>query len=169
MLLKNIGSIFKPAKLFRNLMRAKNLVDPVRFGLFLMCFNTAYKMILCLLRRFGVRDGVSAATAGFVSGLSIAIDSSSRRELITVLTMSRAIETSFTIGENNGTIPKWEHKIFIMWILSNCFLQSAMGLKQSILNKSIYKFFGIWSQMTTNDWILVKTWNRMLADGVPGF
>ena len=122
MLLKNITSIFKPAKLIRNLMKVKNLVDPVRFGLFLMCFNTAYKLVLCLLRRLGMKDGLNAPIAGFVSGLSIAIDSSSRRELITVLTMSRAIETSFTIGENTGTIPKWENKVWILWLLSNCFL-----------------------------------------------
>ena len=122
MLLKNITSIFKPAKLIRNLMKVKNLVDPVRFGLFLMCFNTAYKLVLCLLRRLGMKDGLNAPIAGFVSGLSIAIDSSSRRELITVLTMSRAIETSFTIGENTGTIPKWENKVWILWLLSNTFL-----------------------------------------------
>lgn len=122
MLLKNISSIFKPAKLIRNLMKVKNLVDPVRFGLFLMCFNTAYKLVLCLLRRLGMKDGINAPIAGFVSGLSIAIDSSNRRELITVLTMSRAIETSFTIGENAGTIPKWESKIWILWLISNTFL-----------------------------------------------
>lgn len=122
MLLKNITSIFKPAKLIRNLMKVKNLVDPVRFGLFLMCFNTAYKLVLCLLRRLGMKDSLNAPIAGFVSGLSIAIDSSNRRELITVLTMSRAIETSFTIGENTGTIPKWENKVWILWLLSNTFL-----------------------------------------------
>ena len=150
-------------------MRVKNLADPLRFGLFLMCFNTAYKLVLCMLRRFGIKDGLNAPIAGFISGLSIAIDNSNRRELITVLTMSRAIETSFNMGETSGTIPVVQHKVLILWLLSNCFLQSAMGLKQSILNKSIAKFFATWSQMTPNDWILVKTWHRMLADGVPGF
>ena len=87
-----------------------------------MCFNTAYKLVLCMLRRFGMKDGVNAPIAGFVSGLSIAIDNSNRRELITVLTMSRAIETSFNIGENTGTIPVVQNKEWILWLLSNCFL-----------------------------------------------
>lgn len=124
MLLKNITMIFKPAKLFRNIVRVKNLADPVRFGLFLMCFNTAYKLVLCMLRRLGMKDGVNAPIAGFASGLSIAIDSSNRRELITVLTMSRAIETSINVGENTGSIPESvaKHKVWILWLLSNCFL-----------------------------------------------
>lgn len=169
MLLKNITMIFKPAKLLHNLKKAKNLVDSTRFGLFLMCFQTAYKLVLCLLRRFGTKDSFNAPVAGFVSGLSMAIDSSSRRELITVLTMSRAIESSFNMGESSGAIPKIAHKDWILWMISNCFLQSCMGLKQGILNKSISKFFATWSQMKQNDKILVNVWHRMLADGVPGF
>lgn len=70
-----------------------------------MCFNTAYKLILCLMRRFGMKDHVNAPVAGFISGLSLAIDGSSRRELITVLTMSRAIESSLNIGVEKGVIP----------------------------------------------------------------
>ena len=71
-----------------------------------------------------MKDGVNAPIAGFVSGLSIAIDSSNRRELITVLTMSRAIETSINVGENTGSIPESvaKHKVWILWLLSNCFL-----------------------------------------------
>jgi len=105
MLLKNIGMIFKPAKLLRNLKKAKNLVDSTRFGLFLMCFQTAYKLVLCLMRRFGMKDHVNAPLAGFISALSLAIDGGSRRELITVLTMSRALESSFKLGESSGVIP----------------------------------------------------------------
>lgn len=169
MLLKNITKIFKPAKLFRSLMKAKNLVDPTRFGLFLMCFNTAYKLVLCLMRRFGTKDAVNAPLAGFVSAFTLAIDSSNRRELIAVLTMSRAIESSINIGESSGAIPAFKHRTFILWLISNCFLQSCMGLKQGILNRGLAKFFSTWSQMKPNDKILVNVWHRMLADGVPGF
>lgn len=161
--------IFKPAKLLRNLLKAKNLFDSTRFGLFLMCFNTAYKMILCLLRRFGMKDTVNAPVAGFVSAFSLAIDGGSRRELITVLTMSRALETSLKLGEESGTIPTFAHRDWILWMIANVFLQSSMGLKQSILNKSIAKFFATWSQMKPNDKILINVWHRMLANGVPGF
>jgi len=122
------------------------------------------------MRRLGcLNDRVNAPVAGFVSALTLAIDNTNRRQLITVLTMSRAFESSMKLGESSGAIPKLQHKDWILWLVSNCFLQSAMGLHQSILNKSIRKFFQTWSQMTPNDKVLVGVWQKMLADGVPGF
>ena len=135
-----------------------------------MVFNTSYKLLLCLMRRMGSKnDKVNAPIAGFVSALSLAIDSSSRRELMTVLMMSRAIEASFNIGEKTGSIPKLQHRDILLWVLANTFLQSAMGMNQGILNGGLRKFFENWSQMKQNDTILVKVWSRMLADGVPHF
>jgi len=129
-MLKNIMLLAKPAKMIRNLRKISTLLDCTRFGLFLMCFNTAYKFILCLLRRLGsLDDQVNAPAAGFVSALFLAIDSNSRRQLITVLAMSRAIEASLCIGETSGTIPRVPYRDLILWIISNCFLQSAMGFK----------------------------------------
>ena len=144
--------------------------DASRFGLFLMLFNTSYKLILCLMRRLGcLNDKVNAPIAGFMSALTMAVDAGSRRELISVLMMSRAIETCFNIGESNGTIPKTQYRDWILWISANLFLQSAMGMNQQILNNSIRKFFQTWSQMKENDRILVNVWSKMLADGVPSF
>ena len=111
-----------------------------------MCFNTAYKLVLCMMRRLGsLDDKTNAPVAGFVSALSLAIDSSKRRELITVLTMSRALESSIKIAETQGIVPAFKHRDLVLWLVSNVFLQSAMGFRQSILNKGLTKFFATWS------------------------
>ena len=99
-----------------------------------------------LLRRFGFySDNMNAPIAGFISGLSLAIDSSNRRQLVTILTMSRAIESSIRIGEDYGAIPKLRHRDLLLWLVSNCFLQTCMGFRQSILNNGLRKFFQTWS------------------------
>lgn len=97
------------------------------------------------MRRAGsLNDKLNAPVAGFLSGLSLAIDGGNRRELISVLTLSRALDVSFRIADTSGVMPiKGQARTWILWLLANCFLQSAMGLKQSILNKSIRKFFEI--------------------------
>ena len=170
MLLKNIMLVAKPARLLKNLKKVSTLLDCTQFGLFLMCFNTAYKLVLCVMRRLGcLEDKINAPVAGFMSALTLAIDTSNRRALLTVLTMSRAIECGILMGESKGVIPTLKHRDMILWLLANMFLQSAMGLKQGILNKGIAKFFKTWSQMTPNDETMVATWHRMLADGVKGF
>ena len=105
-----------------------NLVDCTRFGLFLMCFQTSYKLILCLMRRLGCHDDrLNAPVAGFISALSMAIDASNRRMLITILTMSRAIETSIKAGETDGYVPTLRYKNLLLWLAANLWLQTSMG------------------------------------------
>ena len=135
-----------------------------------MCFNTGYKLVLCLLRRLGsLNDRINAPVAGFFSALALVIDSSSRRELITVLTMSRAIESSLRCAETKGVIPVLKHRDLMLWVVANVVLQSAMGFKQGVLSVGQRKFFQTWSQMSANDKIMVNVWHRMYADGVPSF
>mmetsp|Transcript_30359 Transcript_30359/g.37386 ORF Transcript_30359/g.37386 Transcript_30359/m.37386 type:complete len:170 (-) Transcript_30359:137-646(-) len=169
-MLKNLLLLPKPARLLKNLRKLSTLLDCTRFGLFLMCFNTAYKLVLCLMRRLGnLDDQVNAPVAGFFSALSLAIDNSNRRQLITILTMSRALESSIRIGESSGAVPKLQHRDLFLWVICNCFLQSAMGFRQSILQSGLRKFFQTWSQMKQNDRLLVDVWHKMYIDGVPSF
>ena len=59
------------------------------------------------MRRLGcLNDRINAPVAGFFSALTLAIDASHRRELITTLMMSRAIDVSLKKAETNGIIPK---------------------------------------------------------------
>ena len=138
--------VFKPAKLIRNIRKVSTVIDSTRFGLFLMCFTTAYKVVLCILRRIGqLDDRINAPVAGFFSGLTLAIDGGKRRELLSVLTLSRAIDSTVSLSESTGLVPKTQHRDIILWLGANVILQSAMGLKQGILNRSIYKFMATWS------------------------
>lgn len=137
-----------------------------------MCFNTAYKLILCLMRRLVTQDDrINAPIAGFISGLALGLDANSRRELFMHLAMSRAINASINIGESTDYIPKLfsNHKDVILWFVANCFIQTTMGLNQGVMNSGVRKFYQTWSQMTHNDRVLVKVWHKMLKDGVPGF
>mgnify|MGYP000857994519 CR=1 FL=1 len=141
-LLKNLMLVPKPAKLLKSLRKMSNLLDCSRFGMFLMCFNTAYKLVLCLMRRLGsLNDGVNAPVAGFISALSLALDNSNRRQLVTIVTLSRALESSIRIGEDAGALPRVPHRDLLLWLGANCFLQSAMGFRQSILQNGLRKFF----------------------------
>ena len=115
--------------------KVSTLLDSTKFGLFLMCFNTAYKLVLCLLRRLGsLNDHINAPVAGFISALSIGIDGGKRRELLTVLTMSRAIDATVRISESSGVVPKSKHRDWILWFIANVTLQSAYALNRGILN-----------------------------------
>jgi len=123
-------------------MKSSTLNDCTRFGLFLMVFNTSYKLILCLMRRLGcLNDKVNAPVAGFISALSLGIDVSHRRELLAVLLLSRAIESSLEIAETKKVIPTLKHRNFILWIFANCFIGSCVGIKQGILNGAVKKFY----------------------------
>lgn len=45
--------IAKPAKLMQRLLKGHGLRESANFGLFVMCFNTLYKLTLCVMRRLG--------------------------------------------------------------------------------------------------------------------
>eukprot|EP00353_Schmidingerella_taraikaensis_P019056 CAMPEP_0185624226 /NCGR_PEP_ID=MMETSP0436-20130131/60456_1 /TAXON_ID=626734 ORGANISM="Favella taraikaensis, Strain Fe Narragansett Bay" /NCGR_SAMPLE_ID=MMETSP0436 /ASSEMBLY_ACC=CAM_ASM_000390 /LENGTH=73 /DNA_ID=CAMNT_0028266639 /DNA_START=750 /DNA_END=968 /DNA_ORIENTATION=+ len=73
-------------------------------------------MILCLMRRnVTTNDKVNAPVAGFVSALAMMMDVDHRRELITVLTMSRAIENALKIAEEKQLMPTLKHRDLILW------------------------------------------------------
>ena len=94
-LLQNIfGMIVKPVKQMRLLLKGNGMKTSAKFGLFLMCFNTLYKLVLCVLRRLGsLDDRKNAPVAGFISALSLMIDAKNRRQLLAVLIMSRAFDS----------------------------------------------------------------------------
>ena len=92
-----------------------------------------------------------------------------RREFITVLMMSRAVDASIRLGEESGTLPKLRHRDLILWLISNCFIQSAVGMKSNILNKGVRKFYETQARFKENEKILVQIQHRMLADGVPHY
>ena len=80
LLIQNIGMIAKPVKLMQRLLKGHGLYESSKFGLFVMCFNTIYKLVLCVMRRLGsLDDRKNAPVAGFISALSLMIDAKNRR------------------------------------------------------------------------------------------
>ena len=129
-------------------------MDSTRFGLYLMCFNSSYKLILCLMRRLGcLNDKVNAPIAGFISALSMAIDASHRNLLISILTMSRVFDILLKAGETDGVIPTFSGRNLLIWLAANLWCQTAMAYHQSVLGPALTKFYRIWSQQKTNDQI----------------
>jgi len=117
-----------------------------------MCFNSAYKVILCLLRRFvSLNDKINAPIAGFVSALTLLLDIKSRRMLMAVLLVSRCGDTTLNIAEKNGIIPKIKKREVVIWVLLNMLLQSSMAYEKDVLAKSMYKFYVTWAHMKPND------------------
>ena len=118
-----------------------------------MTFNTAYKLILCLMRRkSGASDNLNAPVAGFLSAFALMIDAKHRRELITTLMMSRAIEAMIRCAETKEIISKseWSRNLFL-WLAANTFIQTLVGIKRDSLNKGILKFYTTWAAMKPND------------------
>ena len=168
-MLRNLVHMGKPRQFLKMLRRGSTMLDGTRFGLFLMCFNTAYKLVLCLMRRMGCTDQINAPVAGLLSGLTLAMDSGNRRQLLTMVALSRAIECSLSIGEANDYVPKVRNRDWILWLSMNMFLLTAMNFKQQILTKGMRNFFTRIAKMTPNEVIMINTQHRMMANSVAAF
>ena len=59
------------------------------------------------MRRMGSHnDKINAPIAGFLSSLSIAVDTQSRKQLFMILVLSRAVDSALILLEENGMMPK---------------------------------------------------------------
>lgn len=115
------------------LFHKSQLKDSCKLGLFFGLMSGLYKSILCLLRRLYPADQGDRANrrcapiAGFLCGLALYIDNSSRKQYLVVLAMSRMIDTLLTSLQENGVIPKSKHYILLLWLLSNGYTQYCIS------------------------------------------
>lgn len=109
--------------------------------------SVAYKAILCTLRRLGCKDDrINAPIAGFISAFSLAIEAKSRKQLFMILMMSRCVDSAVNLLEEEGIMPRYhKYKYLVIFLITNLFLLSSMGMKQEILNKGMLKFYAKWS------------------------
>ena len=142
------------------------ICDSAKFGLFLMLFNSLYKLALCLLRRLFKSDRIAAPIAGFISALSIAFDSKNRRTLFVVLTLSRMIETSCNAIDAERKLP---YREICLWSISCTFTMFVYSVEADTINRGVAKYFHMMSQPTENDLIFREVWHRMWEDGQPTF
>lgn len=139
--------------------------------MFAAVFSSAYKLLLCTLRRFGYHDDrLNAPIAGFLSALSLRIEARGRKQLLLVLILSRAVDSSINLVENAGyrMLPA-NIKYVLIFMLVNLLVQGSMAMRMSILPKSLVSFYTKWAQMTKNDQLLCGVWERMLVDYSGGF
>ena len=116
----------KLTKAIKVIFKSDKLTDSCKFALFIGLFNSAYKAVLCTLRRTFPSDAPTdyvdkrcAPIAGFMCGLTLALDLKVRRAFLACALMSRAIDTTFSWAEKTNRIPKFSQKSTIMFVLAN--------------------------------------------------
>lgn len=127
--------------------------DSAKFGGFTCLFSAAYKAFLCILRRnLTLNDKINAPIAGFLSALSVAIESKSRKSLFKILVVSRMLDSILNIAEEKGYIPKYrDARHVIIWVAASTFLICLYAWRQDLLNPGLLKFYIKWSHLSTND------------------
>ena len=118
-ILNNLQFLGNFAKLRKNLFSWKENKDHLQFSLFIGLMNGIYKMVLCLMRRLYKSDKPAALVAGFCAGLCLAIDKKNRRILLTILILSRFLESSYKMAEKNNVVKPVPHAEVAIWVLCN--------------------------------------------------
>ena len=113
--------LINPMKLLKSLINWKSNKDSVRWALFIALTNSVYKLVLCLTRRLCKSEKLASIVAGFFAGLCCIIDAKSRRQLFTVLLISRVTQAMFTMGEDRGYVKSIPYGEFFLWLLCNVF------------------------------------------------
>lgn len=177
-LLQAIPLALKPAKVLKLITSSQKIKDSCKFALFVTIFSFTYRAALCFIRRLVIwvnaktnrkikPDKVAAPLAGFIAGLSLALDSVFRRQFVAVLAMSRFLEAGLSLAEGKQAVPKvWQRDLWL-WIGANLLTQYFLSCEKDLLNGSIKSFYTHWAQMKPNDKIQVEVWHRMLQDKSP--
>ena len=146
--------------------------DNLKFAFLMSLINITYKIILCTLRKHTKwPDSKIAPISGFISGLWLYLDGNkTRRNWLTVLLVSRAIETIINkimrpkcLKNHNVT-----NKEFILnqseskklWILTLFFGMSTFvnmlggNLDPDVVQPSMYRLSMRWACYETNDHVV---------------
>ena len=114
----NIGKIKNASMFYDKILSWKANKDNLRFAAVLALINSAYKGILCFLRRILPRivgensvDKIAAPVAGFMAGLLISFDSKGRRTFLAIQILSRLADViqSLFIKATEKRFRKEEH------------------------------------------------------------
>ena len=150
-LINNLTYITKPTKLIKNICNSASLKDNFRFALFCSLMTGTYKSVLCILRRLKLEDKIIAPIAGFLAGLWIIIEEKKRRQLLTVLLLSRFTDTAAKLCVDHKytrSVPNIE-----MYVVCFCSMiqQYGSGCESSVLNKGLAKFLQTWAVMSPGE------------------
>ena len=163
-LLNNIFLIGNPRKLLQNLKNIKNTKDNFRFALFAALMNVVYKIILCLMRRFGISDKVNSVVAGFISGLLSFLEAEKRRNFLTGILMGRMLDTACTAGESAGLYTKMPYGELATFVISNWLMMYGYSHEEEVVSRPIAKKMKEWGALTPNDKAVRQMWIAGTSD-----
>uniref|UniRef100_A0A7S3CN05 Uncharacterized protein n=1 Tax=Strombidium rassoulzadegani TaxID=1082188 RepID=A0A7S3CN05_9SPIT len=167
--LGNLLLLGKPAKLVESLRSWRNMKDHMRFALFLSLLNALYKLFLCVLRRFFKNDRVNAAVSGFLAGLlSALIETPGRRQLATILLISRVSDASLNMAEKRGVAKRVSYGEVGVWLVCNLFQQYLFGYEKDCVNHSQWKFMKKWSLTSVSEMSVIDNFHRTNLDQLKG-
>ena len=153
-------------------MERENIINAVKSGVFLSLLNGGYKFILWLSRYLTGSEKISVLVAGFISGLSLAVERDNWREAISLIVLSRAVYVLLTKidnsdlkmkipGVSNSDIPIYLKlpygEVLLTW-LSVGFVIFAWGFHREVIAVSTYKLIFKFTLMKKNDFISKYLW-----------
>ena len=130
----NVFYIGNLKKLLKNITNYKSNRDNLIFALFLALINSTYKFILCLLRRFCANDKINSLIAGLIAGLWSILENSKRRKFMTILLLSRAMDTGTRLTLNHNVVGEIPHFNVFIWVLCALLQQYVCAYEKDCLN-----------------------------------
>lgn len=155
----NITKITSPQKLLKNLLNSNSWKDDFKFATFLALMNASYKLVLCLLRRKIKNDKINSVIAAVLSAQWIVLEPKKRRQFMTALLLSRALDTQKTLILNHGIISEVPYFNVMIWSLCAIMQQYAFSYEMDCLNPGVKKFLRNWAALTVNDFRFQDTCN----------
>jgi hypothetical protein len=127
--------------------------DCAKFGGFTAVFSSAYKVVLCLMRRWVTHnDRINAPIAGFLSAFSVAIETNSRKALFKILVLSRCIDSLINIADEDGYVPISRNlRYFLLWFIASGFVILLHVVRPELVNRGILGFYNYWSMSSKNE------------------
>jgi len=150
-------------KIFKDPSKILSLfnIDSIRFGAFLGSFSAVYKFVLCILRRIrNTDDGTNSLIAGALAGLSLAFESSSRRETWALYSFVRSLECLFNYLVEQGYIKKIKYGEVLLFAFCASFLMTCHAYEPEVLDKGYSKFLTRFASLKPNDGLFLELWRE---------
>ena len=133
-------------------------------------FSSGYKVILCLMRKYvTLDDRVNAPIAGFISALSVAFETNSRKSLFTILVVSRCIDSVLNYLESEGYLSTNKNlRYFWLWCISSTFVVFLHMVRPELVNPGLLRLYTKFAMRSYNEQAMFD-YNERLWKGRANF
>ncbi|CEG47489.1 Uncharacterized conserved protein [Plasmopara halstedii] len=116
--------------------------DTLRFAFFGGSLVGIFRVteLVARIARGGDRDTVNLAIAGAVSGLTLLLDSPSRRSTISLYIFVRMLDIVCRHLVTIGVMPTWRHSTELLFAISNAVLIYGFVVDPTVLSNSYYQW-----------------------------